>query len=79
MTKFTWKQKVTLIGCGVIVGLIILFDVVMLILGGDSATVSAVIYNTAKEYPVIPFAVGFAMSHLFWAQDEKTRGETHDH
>jgi hypothetical protein len=69
-----WR-KVTLIGIGVFTLGIILFDVVMLMIGGDSATVSAVVYNGAREYPVISFALGFLMGHLAWPQTERTRGE----
>lgn len=48
-----------LIACGI-------FDVWVLIEGRGNLTVSALVRAFAKEYPVLPFAGGMLMGHLFW-------------
>lgn len=44
------------------------WDIFARIHGGYEATISAVIFETAFKEPVVPFAFGFLMGHLFWGQ-----------
>ena len=45
---------------------LIIADVILLIRFGVEATISQVLLNWARAYPVIPFGIGFAMGHIFW-------------
>jgi len=33
-----------------------------------SDMITGVIWNTAREHPVLPFVFGFVMGHLFWGR-----------
>ena len=33
---------------------------------GTDATISAVAYDLGRQHPVIPFAVGVVLGHVFW-------------
>lgn len=51
----------------VIVGLavlIIIVDIALVLLG--ISTISFVLYSWARAYPVVSFALGFVMGHIFW-------------
>lgn len=47
-----------------IVMLIALVDVLFLMLGLQ--TISEFLYISSKSFPVVAFAVGFVMGHVFW-------------
>ena len=47
---------------------IIIFDIIIYKMRGVESTVSRIVLYWAKEYPIIPFAVGVVIGHLFWAQ-----------
>lgn len=51
----------------IVLGLIFIFaiDGILLIVYGADATISVVIYEASKNYPVIPFAAGCLAGHLF--------------
>lgn len=46
----------------------IAFDIWIGLTRGASATISEVVYNFSKKYPIFPFIVGIIMGHLFWTQ-----------
>lgn len=41
-------------------------DVFLAIFFGIKHTISAVLLTLAKDYPIIPFALGVCAGHLFW-------------
>ena len=51
---------------GVILALVIAYDVLARIRGGNNATISLCVWEWAKRCPVIAFLSGFVMAHLFW-------------
>ncbi|MGP0063538.1 MAG: hypothetical protein ACLQGP_08070 [Isosphaeraceae bacterium] len=65
------SQQIT---AGVVIAAVFIlsiFDIVMAYLSGGEATISWCIYQWSLKYPVIAFAFGFLMGHLF-AQMYKT-------
>ena len=56
----------------IIIGLvlIIIFDIIMAVLQNKDPknfkTISKVIWEQSSKHPIIPFAVGMLMGHLFW-------------
>lgn len=58
-------------GAGVIVfmvllGMLLLYDLIALAIGGYKATVSAQMLRFSMKFPVIALIVGFFLGHLFW-------------
>ena len=45
-----------------------LYDIYALYRGGFVNTISWQIYFYSKKYPIIPFAIGILMGHIFWNQ-----------
>lgn len=43
----------------------LIFDVYIMKTKGVSYTISVRLFKWSKDYPVIPFAIGFLMGHLF--------------
>lgn len=62
-----------------VVGVILIiavFDLVALTVGGSDATISHVVgVEGSFHSPLIPFALGFIMGHLFWPQKRKKLSE----
>lgn len=59
-------KKIT---AGVIIGVtvvVIVYDVWAASIGGIESTISLVLWENAKLYPIIPFAFGGLMGHLFF-------------
>ena len=63
---------------------IALYDVLAISGGGTEASISHTLIVWSYNYPVLTFAFGFVMGHLFWrvrstpeldAIDKKTRGQ----
>lgn len=46
--------------------IIVGYDVWAVLNGGIDATISAVVFDFAHQYPIIAFATGVLMGHLFW-------------
>jgi hypothetical protein len=65
-----WK-RVTAGVCIATVALLLAYDGVAALLGGQDATISLVITN-ASRWPIIPFAFGLLCGHLF-AQNTPSR------
>lgn len=51
-----------------IVGLII-FDIFLVVKKGWKETISFQVYILSRDNPIIPFAIGVVMGHLFWPQN----------
>lgn len=47
-------------------GLLMLWDLFIILKRGYSATVSATLLAFAKEYPIIAFGFGILVGHLWW-------------
>ena len=70
-----WKSVTKWVMVGVIL-FIAVYDLVILAIGGTAATISqAVGIEGSFDSPLIPFAVGFVMGHLFWPQKRSKRVE----
>jgi len=61
----TNNQKVTAWIIFIATVILLAYDCYAYIHGGVGATISWVVYDQAKEYPIIPFALGLLMGHLF--------------
>ena len=42
------------------------WDSYLLFVGDEDATVSVVLYESARQWPVIAFMAGFLCGHVFW-------------
>jgi uncharacterized membrane protein len=42
------------------------WDAYLICTGNEDATVSVVLYESARKWPVIAFVVGFLCGHVFW-------------
>jgi hypothetical protein len=60
-----FMRKITVLILWLTVGLLSLWDVFAMIKGRDS-TISVIMWDNAQLYPMIPFAFGVLMGHLFW-------------
>lgn len=59
-------QTWTRIFIAAVIVLILIYDVYILVIGGTGTSVSHELIVWAYKYPVLPFAIGFVMGHLFW-------------
>ena len=55
--------KLILLGLVIIVAF---WDAAVLIMGRPEATISAVLFQLAKDNPIIAFTMGVVVGHLFW-------------
>lgn len=62
-----WRA-ITIAFCVAMTITAIAYDVIANQQGGVSATISRVVRQAAMDYPIIPFAVGVLIGHLFWSQ-----------
>lgn len=53
---------------------LIIYDAIILVRFGVEATISQVLLHWSKAYPVIPFAIGFSMGHIFWPNNGSKGG-----
>ena len=55
-------------GLFIVFGIIIIaiYDIYALINGGQSATISSILFNDSKVAPMIPLAFGVLIGHIFW-------------
>jgi len=44
----------------------VLWDAFLILKGHINATFSVVLYESAREFPVIGFVAGFLCGHVFW-------------
>lgn len=61
----TDNQRITAYVIFVATVLLLGYDVFAYLNGGVAATISWVLYDQSKEFPIIPFALGLLMGHLF--------------
>lgn len=59
-------MSLSLIVVAAVAVLLIAFDVWIVIAKGVKATISWQMLQAAKDYPIIPFALGVLFGHLFW-------------
>ena len=59
-------RKLTQIIIGVLVLVIAFYDVVVIQIGGTTASISARMIDWSKEFPVFSFGMGFISGHIFW-------------
>jgi len=57
--------KITTLFLLVATGIVVIFDIVVLIAGGYEATISYQVFCSSWNIPFIPFACGTLMSHFF--------------
>lgn len=50
----------------VLVCALVLYDAIIIPLSGFDASVSVVIYEAAKTWPIVPFLFGVIMGHFFF-------------
>ena len=56
----------TMLVVGLLFVIAVAWDVYALMVGGTEASISHLIIEWAYNYPIMPFACGFLMGHLFW-------------
>lgn len=49
--------------------LLIIYDIVIVLTLGGSATISWQLYTFSQKYPVLAVAIGIVIGHLFWVQN----------
>ena len=57
--------KLTKIFLGSLVALVIVYDILILIIGGSKATVSYQVWLLGKKFMFLPYSVGVLVSHFF--------------
>ena len=53
----------------IVIGIVVIvtaWDVVVVLMGRPEVTISAVILQLTRENPIIAFALGVIIGHLFW-------------
>lgn len=64
-------MNATVIFIAVIVLAIAIFDFWVIAKKGKQESISAYIIRWSKQYPSIPFLLGFVCGHLFWSMSDK--------
>ncbi len=62
-------MNITLAVVAAAIALLLIYDVIIVLKKGGSATISWQMWSISKQYPVIPFAIGFIMGHIFFVQN----------
>jgi hypothetical protein len=62
MTAFFWFCYITL----ALIGVAGIADLFFFMRGGISETLSYQFWKLSKQWPLIPFALGFVTAHLVW-------------
>lgn len=60
-----WR-KITMIVVAALIAFMIIYDVYVIQVGGVEASISQIIRDWSKDYPVFTFFIAFTMGHLFW-------------
>lgn len=45
---------------------LLIYDVWTVLKRGSNTTISVQVYSFSKEYPMVPFLIGFVFGHIFW-------------
>jgi len=56
--------------------IILIYDFIIWCMADTPATISAYIWELSDKSPVMPFAWGFLMGHLFWARKPEAGNES---
>lgn len=67
-------MSITAIFVGSFVAIAIIYDVFIIIKKGKEQSISAFMIRLAYKHPIIPFAMGVLMGHLFWAMNPNDVG-----
>ena len=59
-------EAITRIGIWSMVGIAVSWDVFVIAHGEYDATISVIMYESAKKHPIIPFTIGVVLGHMFW-------------
>ena len=62
------------IGLGAVAVLLVGFDVWLATRNPPDATISRSIADWSLDHPIVPFAVGVVLGHIFWPQPYTPRG-----
>jgi hypothetical protein len=62
MTSITITRYVLLL----VTAALVLYDIWVYYYGGEQATISNVIRNDSRDFPIVPFLIGALCAHLFW-------------
>lgn len=60
-----WRRATVVLLVLLVAG-VLAYDLAALLGGGPDATVSRVVYESARRWPVIPFLAGVVCGHFFW-------------
>lgn len=47
-------------------GVVFIWDCLAIFFNKDTATFSVILFESSKEWPIIPFVFGLVCGHLFW-------------
>jgi predicted permease len=64
-------MNLTILFIFIVVAAIAIFDVWVIIKKGKQESISAHIIRLSRQYPSIPFLIGFVCGHLFWSMADK--------
>jgi hypothetical protein len=62
-------RRITIIIIALTVLVLGLYDIYAYVEGGGEATISVVIWENAKDWPMIPFLAGVLCGHFFWQNE----------
>lgn len=62
----TWDLITVAVTCGAI-ALLTVYDIWTLLKRGYPTTVSWTLLLISRRYPIIPFAIGVLVGHVFWS------------
>jgi len=65
------KNKIITIS--VLLGTVVLligWDIYVYFVGENVDMITAVVWNTSRDHPIVPFMVGVVMGHLFWGKEK---------
>lgn len=65
MTPADWAYVTKLLMI-LVVTIVSIYDIFIMVFVGRSATISDVVYECARNWPIIPFVIGAVIGHLFW-------------
>jgi len=67
----TWRTR-TAIFCVLVLAVCIAWDILARVFGGEGATISWLVIDSAYRWPILSFAAGVLCGHLFWRAENKT-------
>lgn len=52
----------------ILAAVIVVYDLIVFLFEGPDHTISVVLLNLSHKHPIVSFAAGLLMGHLFWSQ-----------